>query len=208
MKLEGLRDEDLLFLVEIQSNQALQVLRERYNRKSFYIVKDMLDQFPDSGVSVDALLNICVESFEKALKKVDRILNSFSTYWRKISKHAMQEYLTKNSYTTSKVSPFMGVSIDSEVDLDEFDKVTICDVICDRNQENKDTEDLIFDEVIKYIKNDKFKMKINDKEVFITYMNGYEIPELEIAFPNYSKYKLYRVIRNGRKLLKGIFTNK
>ena len=58
MKLEGLRDEDLLFLVEIQSNQALQVLRERYNRKSFYVVKDMLDQFPDSGVSVDALLNI------------------------------------------------------------------------------------------------------------------------------------------------------
>ena len=29
MKLEGLRDEDLLFLVEIQSNQALQVLSER-----------------------------------------------------------------------------------------------------------------------------------------------------------------------------------
>lgn len=196
MKLSDLRDEELIFFINLNSHTALDAIIARYKKKAIYLVKDLLNQFPNSGVSNETLVNVCMNNLEKCMWKAKKDKLPLSQYWKQCSLREAVSYLKKNSYTF-KNNTFVGLSLDAYVEM-ENDKVSISDSIGNRD---RDEEDLLFKSIESIIYQDSFKLKPEEKGLFLCYIRGYEADEIHEAFPEFSKSKIYRIIRLGRDLL-------
>lgn len=196
MQLNDLRDEELIFFINLRSGTALDEMNSRYKNKASFLVNEVTGQFPNSGVSKDCLINVCLNSLPKSIANFRKEKMSLYSYWKTTALHDVAEYLKQNSYTV-KNNQFIGLSLDAYVQL-ENDTVCLCDSL---GSEDEDSEDDLYNAIVRTINEDSFQLKQEEKNLFLCYIKGFEVEEIQQAFPQFSKSKIYRAIRMGKELL-------
>lgn len=194
--IKNLRDEELIFFIGVNSEEAFNILLKRYEQKINAIAVHYFRSFPNSGITVDELKSVACESLLTAAKKYD--LNgaaSFYSYWKTIVNNAISKYLTKNSYTSKKQSNIV-FSLDEVIDGSH---ASIESIVSDSSEDK--TTDTLYQHIKEMVLDDKFELGMEEKGIFISYLTGFEVDEIHIAFPNFGKSTIYKIIKKGKDLL-------
>ena len=110
-------DEHLHILITQGNHEAYLYLVKRYRKYFKGLTCEMVEKYPNSGVSYKELMAICSQMFPSIVRKYDPgRLSSFFVFWRESSEKAMVDYLLENSYLAN-AAMFRGfVSFDEEAD--------------------------------------------------------------------------------------------
>ena len=110
-------DEHLHILITQGNHEAYLYLVKRYRKYFKGLTCEMIEKYPNSGVSYKELMAICSQMFPSIVRKYDPgRLSSFFVFWRESSEKAMVDYLLENSYLAN-AAMFRGfVSFDEEAD--------------------------------------------------------------------------------------------
>lgn len=110
-------DEHLHILITQGNHEAYLYLVKRYRKYFKGLTCEMVEKYPNSGVSYKELMAICSQIFPSIVRKYDPgRLSSFFVFWRESSEKAMVDYLLENSYLAN-AAMFRGfVSFDEEAD--------------------------------------------------------------------------------------------
>lgn len=114
-------DEHLHILITQGNHEAYLFLVKRYRKYFKGLTCEMLEKYPNSGVSFKELMAICSQLFPHIIRKYDpQRLSSFFIFWRESSEKAIVDYLLENSYLAN-AAMFRGfVSFDEEADERRF----------------------------------------------------------------------------------------
>lgn len=195
--LNKLEDEELIFFIKLQSEEALNCLLERYKGKSRYIANELLTEFPNSGVNLETLTYVGLNAVNNAINKFEEGKETFFSFWFIIAKREMTNYLKVNSYT-GKSATFVGISLDSLVDEDDERSGLTANYLSDNDTEVSQSK--IFDDLILYVQKDKETFIEKEKPIVIAFLKGYEKEEIMAAF-KISKSNYYRIIAKGKEFI-------
>ena len=108
-------DEHLHILITQGNHEAYLYLVKRYRKYFKGLTCEMLEKYPNSGVSFKELMAICSQLFPHIIRKYDpQRLSSFFIFWRESSEKAIVDYL-------ANAAMFRGfVSFDEEADERRF----------------------------------------------------------------------------------------
>lgn len=197
MNLNELKDDELIFFIGLNSEEAFNMLANRYKQKALRLSKEFYTAYSNPGVSLDELTNVCLEAVLKAAKGYKTSeFSTFRAYWAKIARNDMIDYVKRNAYSYKR-KEMIAFSLDDHPYENED---------ADMHSMVADSEKIVpnytlLDDFIEIVKKTDFKMKQEDKKIFIAYLNGFEADEISEAFPEFSKSKIYRIIRIGKTLL-------
>lgn len=124
-------DEQLHRLTAQGNHEAYRRLVKRYKFHTFNLCKDLLNQYPHTGVSVNELQIVCDGYFQTIVSKFDVTLNSFFSFWKEMVMHRIMQYLVNNSYITEFDNVRGVVSLDDEFE----DRHPASDMICEKDDE-------------------------------------------------------------------------
>lgn len=203
LKIQNLEDEELIFFIRLQDEDALNILLERYKFKSRKLVQNIVTQFPNTGIPFEVLENVALNAVIIAIKNYEEQGKTFFSYWYSIAKREAQDYIRHNSYTV-KSPGFVGISMDSTVDSSNNDTGMIADSIGEIDN-NLDVN-LLLREFLKVIKADRNLRRL-EKEVFYLYLKGYQKEEI-IKMCHCSKATYYRIVERCKKVLAKHYQNK
>lgn len=195
-KIKNFEDEELIFFIKIQDDEALKELIERYTIKSSIMAKTILRDFSNTGISVDELTNVALSTLSVCISKYRFGLGSFYVLWYTSARRDVMAYLEKNSYK-GKSRAFAGISLDNEIEFGT-DTVALSDSI--GSNDNSFDGDYLLKEFIAVVHNDKVVLIGDDKEVFISYLKGHDRIKIMRKF-NISKSTFYRIVQKGKYLL-------
>ena len=96
---DRLLDEHLHILVAQGNHDALIELGKRYHKHSCHLVKQLLIEYPSTGITKRELNAVCDSQFCYIVIKFNPTLcSSFLTFWKESAKNAAMDYLIDNSY--------------------------------------------------------------------------------------------------------------
>ena len=198
-------DEHLHTLIAQGNHEAFEKLKKRYYCHSLNLCKDLLSQYPKSGITIEELMTICENSFVFIVEKFDPSLSSFFSFWKESITHRVMDYLVDNSFNTDNSIFRDSISIDTEFE----DNHTISDYIYEKD-DNREKKRKLF-ELKNLIAQHDDIFSPQETSLLNLVLNGYTIPELEHSGVM-SRSKLYLTfncaVEKLRKLVKKIKPNK
>ena len=187
-------DEHLHVLIAQGNHEAYIKLKKRYIRHSLRLCKETLSLYSDTGVSLGDLTAVCSDCFVLAVTKFDPSLSSFYSFWKKITKHHVMQYLLNNSYLADACLFKGSFSLDQEFE----DSNLYAEVLCEKD-EDKYEQKLIAD-VRRVISVNSIFFTKKEAVILSLVLEGYSIAELEHSGV-LSKSKLYLTFNNAVKKL-------
>jgi len=167
-------DEHLHILITQGNHEAYLYLVKRYRKYFKGLTCEMVEKYPNSGVSYKELMAICSQIFPSIVRKYDPgRLSSFFVFWRESSEKAMVDYLLENSYLAN-AAMFRGfVSFDEEADERRFAGERIAEF-----NEHHYSEKRI-EELKKIITAHKKEFKHQEFAMLTLMLEGYDLNDLE-----------------------------
>lgn len=198
-KFKGVSDVDLFFLWKKKDPDAEAELIERYRAFSVGLADQLLDEFKNVTKSEkDDLIGIGLYCLFIALKRF-RGGKYFYPYWEKIAKHRMMDDIKENSYSFQNMNiaavlyrPFF--RFDEEVDSTGFSSGLPDDRL------------FVWNQLISILSIEKLKLKDEDKEMFLLYVQGYRYDEIA-GICNKSYSTVWNRITKVKEKLNKIFFN-
>ena len=198
-------DEHLHTLIAQGNHEALERLKKRYYCHSLALCRDLLTQYPRTGISIDELMTVCENSFVFIVEKYDPSLSSFFSFWKESTLHRTMDYLVDNSFNTDISITKGNVSMDTEFE----DNHALSDYIHEKD-DNREKKRKIFEIKNVIAQNDDVFSK-QESLLLNLVLNGYTIPELEHS-GLMSRSNLYLTFNSAveklKKLVKKIRGNK
>lgn len=188
-------DEHLHTLVAQGNHEAYDKLKKRYHNHSFTLCRDILRQYPKTGISVHELVAVCENKFSQIVGKYDPAVSSFFTYWKEVLLREIMDYLIDNSYATHIEGLTNSISIDQEFD----DKHTFSDYIYEKD-DDREKKRKIFELKNVIARNDDVFLK-QESSLLNLILDGYSIADLEHTGVM-SRSKLYLTFNSAVKKLK------
>lgn len=166
-------DLHLHSLVAQGNHSAFLLLKQRYEKYSRIVSKQVFEKNQDSGVTTMDLFSVCISCFKDILVKYDPQKKAFYDFWKKITEQEMNDYMLVNSYK-AKAKTFNGViSLDSE---DEEKKINL-ELI--RENDEDYIKEKFRKEIVKLIDAHKDSFTIKEFVILHYTLEGYSIQELE-----------------------------
>ena len=166
-------DEHLHILISQGNHEAYLRLTKRYREYANSLARELLDQYPGSGVSFIDAVAICSDVFPKVVKKFDHQKCSFFVFWKESSENAIVDYLLDNSYQAN-AKVFRGI-----IRLDE--ETSERRLFFDRVSENDN--DYYKERLIKELKRllNHYKVHFKRQEFALMHLilQGYDVKDLE-----------------------------
>ena len=166
-------DEQLHRLTAQGNHEAYERLVKRYRFHTFSLCRDVLAQYPNTGVSIKELTTVCAGYFQTIVSKFDASLNSFFSFWKEMVMHHVMQYLINNSYVTE----FDGVRGVVSLDDDFEDRHPVSDMICEKDDDRMKKR-FIF-EIKNIIMWNRDSFTDQESMVLGFVLNGYTLGELE-----------------------------
>ena len=190
-------DEHLHILIAQGNHEAYLKLARRYKEYAENLARDLLNQYPRSGVLFSEIMAVCSHRFPYIVRKYDSQLCSFYTFWKESSEQAVIDYFIDNSYLAS-AKTFRGfIHYDEELDERRLNYERLAE-----NDEDKYTERLV-KELKRTLTKNKSKFKKQEFAVIFLVLEGYSIQELEHS-EMMSRSSLYLTFTNACDKLKSI----
>lgn len=173
-KTRELRDEELIFLVCQENENAYQLLFERYRRYSWKLAHLMHAQNSSSGIEISVFHSIAIYCFHNALKKYKTQSSNFYPYWKTISNRQMIDFIQEQSYQY-RGQVFSGfVSLDEN--FNDTSSLTFGEMLGedDKNMHHK----INFDDLIKILKRNVNIFSTREYQIINLLINEYKIKEI------------------------------
>ena len=194
-------DEHLHTLVAQGNHEAYDKLKKRYHCHSLALCRDILKQYPKTGINVHELLSVCENKFSFIVGKYDPAVSSFFTYWKEVMLREIMDYLIDNSYAADVAGLKNTVSIDDEFD----DKHTFSDYIHEKD-DDREKKRKIFEIKNVIARHDDVFLK-QESMLLNLILDGYSIADLEHSGVM-SRSKLYLTFNSAviklKKLIRRI----
>ena len=167
-------DEHLHILVTQGNHEAYLRLYKRYKKYSEGLTCEMLERYPNTGVSFQELMAICAQIFPSVVKKYDpERLSSFFVFWRESNEKAIVDYLLENSYLAN-AAIFRGfVSFDEESDERRF----AVDRLAEFNEHHYNEKRI--EELKKIVITHRKDFKHQEFAMLTLMLEGYDLNDLE-----------------------------
>ena len=166
-------DEHLHILIAQGNHEAYLKLARRYKEYAENLTRELMEQYPGSGVLSSEIMAVCSHRFPYIVKKYDPQLCSFYTFWKEASEQAVIDYFIDNSYLAS-AKVFRGfIHYDEEIDERRLNYERVAE-----NDDNKHIERLAR-ELKRILTKNKDKFKKQEFAVIYLILEGYSIKELE-----------------------------
>ena len=134
-------DEDLIFLIKKGSKAAERTLYQRYSRYARHQAKHYAHEFKGSGISEDEFYAVSFSKTHEALLKYENINKSFFVYWKIVTKNAIYDYVSANSYEAG-AKALSGASLDS-LCFDNNEMLHLGDIVGEVERNNQIIEFLL-----------------------------------------------------------------
>ena len=162
-------DEHLHSLVAQGNHEAYLKLKRRYKIYATKLIKEILDQFPNSGVTFSELKSMSLFYFSYVVKKYDNNLGPFYTFWKDTITQYLMDYLYENSYK-GDAKEFDGIiSLDEEYESRRINSETIAE-----NDENYHQERMLA-EIRRIVTSHKEDFKKEEFAMLILMIYGYSL---------------------------------
>lgn len=166
-------DEHLHSLVAQGNHEAYLKLKRRYKIYATKLIKEILDQFPNSGVTFSELKSMSLFYFSYVVKKYDNNLGPFYTFWKDTITQYLMDYLYENSYK-GDAKEFDGIiSLDEEYESRRINSETIAE-----NDENYHQERMLA-EIRRIVTSHKEDFKKEEFAMLILMLDGYSLRDFE-----------------------------
>ena len=195
-------DEHLHILVTQGNHEAYLLLIKRYRKYFKGLTCEMVEKYPNSGVSYKELMAICSQMFPSIVRKYDPgRLSSFFVFWRESSEKAIVDYLLENSYLAN-AAMFRGfVSFDEEAD----ERRLAGERLAEFNETHYSEKRI--EELKKIINTHRKEFKHQEFAMLTLMLEGYDLNDLEHS-GMMSRSSLYLTFNNAcdriRKYLKRV----
>lgn len=195
-------DEHLHILITQGNHEAYLYLVKRYRKYFKGLTCEMVEKYPNSGVSYKELMAICSQMFPSIVRKYDPgRLSSFFVFWRESSEKAMVDYLLENSYLAN-AAMFRGfVSFDEEAD----ERRLAGERLAEFNETHYSEKRI--EELKKIINAHRKEFKHQEFAMLTLMLEGYDLNDLEHS-GMMSRSSLYLTFNNAcdkiRKYLKRV----
>ena len=195
-------DEHLHILITQGNHEAYLYLVKRYRKYFKGLTCEMVEKYPNSGVSFKELMAICSQMFPSIVRKYDPgRLSSFFVFWRESSEKAMVDYLLENSYLAN-AAMFRGfVSFDEEAD----ERRLAGERLAEFNETHYSEKRI--EELKKIINAHRKEFKHQEFAMLTLMLEGYDLNDLEHS-GMMSRSSLYLTFNNAcdriRKYLKRV----
>ena len=195
-------DEHLHILITQGNHEAYLYLVKRYRKYFKGLTCEMIEKYPNSGVSYKELMAICSQIFPSIVRKYDPgRLSSFFVFWRESSEKAMVDYLLENSYLAN-AAMFRGfVSFDEEAD----ERRLAGERLAEFNETHYSEKRI--EELKKIINAHRKEFKHQEFAMLTLMLEGYDLNDLEHS-GMMSRSSLYLTFNNAcdkiRKYLKRV----
>ena len=188
-------DEHLHTLAAQGNHEAYDKLKKRYHYHSLALCRDILRQYPKTGINVRELVAVCENTFSFIVSKYDPEVSSFFTYWKEVLLREIMDYLIDNSYATNIEGLKSTISIDQEFD----DKHTFSDYVCEKD-DDREKKRKIFELKNVIARHDDVFLK-QESTLLNLILDGYSIADLEHSGVM-SRSKLYLTFNSAVRKLK------
>lgn len=189
-----LKDDEAIFFLSLNSDQAKRKLKKRYEFKSRLLVLDILARYPSVVNVRGALLNTCLAAFKSTIEKVDLRNANVSSYWKATCLNGMRDIIVKEIKSLSNT-----ISLDRQVNLKDCE-TSLLEII--PSTSTKPTLKVDIEEVEKALKEAGFDKDFDEKNIFSEYLKGKTYKMLSYEFPDYSKSKIFRIVKSYKDLIK------
>ena len=196
-------DEHLHILITQGNHEAYLYLVKRYRKYFKGLTCEMLEKYPNSGVSFKELMAICSQLFPNIVRKYDpQRLSSFFAFWRESSEKAIVDYLLENSYLAN-AAMFRGfVSFDEEADERRF----VGERLAEFDEQHYNEKRI--EELKRIINVHRKEFKHQEFAILTLMLEGYDLNDLEHS-GMMSRSSLYLTFNNAcDKIRKYIQTTK
>ena len=190
-------DEHLHILAAQGNHDAYIKLAKRYKSYAETLAKELLEQYPGSGVLFSEVMAVCSHCFPYIVRKYNPELCSFYTFWHDSSQRAVIDYFIDNSYLAS-AKTFRGfLHYDEEEDERRLNYECLAE-----NDDYLLTSGQIR-ELKKVLTKNKDKFKKQEMALIFLVLEGYSIKELEHT-GMMSRSSLYLTFTNACEKLKDV----
>lgn len=184
-------DDDLIFLVDANSQLAEKELINRYMQVAKKVAKDYSDAFSDSGIPYEDFYAIAINCIHNSIHTYSNREVPFRRYWKVCVRNAIYDYVRNNSYRTAAL-PLSEVSLD-DVFYKEGENIRFHDTVAD-NQPSNTIFELLYDYVSS---NDGYFSKDEKTLIVLHYLEERTLIEfLEVT--GWSRSKTYYIIKKAR----------
>ena len=190
-------DEHLHILISQGNHEAYLKLARRYKEYAENLVREVLQQYPGSGVSFGELMAICSHRFPIIVKRYDSQKCSFYNFWKESCEQGIMDYLLDNSYLAN-ARAFRGfIHYDDEMD----ERRIYGDHLAEGN--NDFHVERLTRELKRVLHRHKRKFRNQEFAVLFLVLEGYSLRELEHS-GMMSKSMVYLTFNNACQKLKEI----
>jgi len=189
-------DEHLHILVTQGNHEAYLRLVKRYKKYFEGLTCEMLEKYPNSGVSFQEVMAICSQMFPNIVKKYDaQRSSSFFIFWRESSAKAIVDYFLENSYLAN-AAMFRGfVTFDEDADERKF----ASDMIAEFNERHFNEKRI--EELKRIVNTHRKEFKSQEFAIMTLMLEGYDINDLERS-GMMSRSSLYLTFNNAADKIK------
>lgn len=198
-KTRKLRDEELIFLVCQENENAYQLLFERYRRYSWKLAHSMHAQNSSSGIDTSVFHSIAIYCFHCALKKYKTHSNNFYPYWKTISNRQMIDFIQEQSYQYR--GQVFGGFVSLDANFNDTSSLTFGEMLgeVDKNIDRK----INFDDLIKILKRNENLFSTREYQVINLLINEHTIKEISCSL-NLPIEKVYYHIKMIKKKIRSL----
>lgn len=181
-------------LIAQGNHLAFLLLKNRYEKYSRIVSKQIFEKNQDSGVSFLDLFSVCMSCFKTILVKYDPQKKPFYDFWQKLTEQELNDYLLVNSYK-ARARVFDGVI---SLDYEEEEKKLNLELIRENDEDYLKAK--FRNEITRLI--DSHKDSFTTKELVILHctLDGYKLQELEHG-EIMSRSSLYATYNSATKKL-------